>query len=61
MDLVHFRMLIHEFFNKDADIIPEEATLIILDTKSSMCMVQNGKDTNQKRLHNKESTSSKEC
>ena len=31
--------------NKDTDIVPEEAPLIILDSKSVMCMANNGKDT----------------
>ena len=43
MDLAHFRMLIHEFLNKDPDIVPEEAPLIVLDSKSSMFMAKNGK------------------
>ena len=42
-------MLIHEFLNKDPDIIPEKAHLIVLDSKSSMCMAKNGKDTKQTR------------
>ena len=45
MALAHFRMLIHEFLNKDPDIIPEEAPLIVLDSKSVMCMAKDGKDT----------------
>ena len=45
MALAHFRMLIHEFLNKDPDIFPEEAPLIALDGKSAMCMANNGKDT----------------
>ena len=45
MALAHFRMLIHEFLNKDPDIVPEEAPLIVLDIKSAMCMAKNGKDT----------------
>ena len=45
--LAHFRILIHEFLNKDPDIVPEESPLIILDSKSSMCMDNNGKDTTQ--------------
>ena len=32
MDLAHFRMLIHELLNKDTDIVPEEAPLIVLDS-----------------------------
>ena len=45
MDLAYFRMLIHDFLNKDPDIFPEEAPLIILDSKSAICMANNGKDT----------------
>ena len=30
MALAHFRMLIHELLNKDPDIVPEEAPLIVL-------------------------------
>ena len=46
MALAHFRMLIHEFLNKDIDIVPEEAPLFILDRNSDVCMSKNGKDTN---------------
>ena len=44
MALSHFRMLINELFNKDTDIVLEEAPLILLDSKSSMCMANNVKD-----------------
>ena len=44
--LASFRMLIHEFLNKDPDIVPEEDPIIILDSKSAVCMDKNGKDTN---------------
>ena len=47
MALAHFRILIHELLNKDPDIVPEEAPLIVLDRKSAMCMSNNGKDTKQ--------------
>ena len=49
MALAHFRMLIHELLNKDPDIIPEEAPLIVLDSKYAMCMAKNGKDTKHTR------------
>ena len=49
MDLAHFRMLIHEFLNKVPVIVPEEAPLIILDSKSAVSMATNGKDTKQTR------------
>ena len=39
MDLENFRMLIYELLNKDPDIVPEEASLIVLDSKSAMCLV----------------------
>ena len=31
--------------NKDLDIVPEEARLVLLDSKSSVCMAKDGKDT----------------
>ena len=34
-------MFIHEFLNKDPDIVPEEALLIVLDIKSDICMSKN--------------------
>ena len=44
MALAHFRMLIHEFSNKYPHIVPEEAPLIVLDSKSDMCISNNGKE-----------------
>ena len=35
--------------NKDTDIVPEEAPIIILDSKSTVCMAKNGKDTKHTR------------
>ena len=49
MDLEHFRMLIHEFLNKDPDIVLEEYPLIILYSKYSICMDDSVKDTNHTR------------
>ena len=49
MALAHFRMLIHELLNKDPDIVPEEDPFILLDSKSAMCMTNNGKDTKHTR------------
>ena len=49
MALAHFRMLIHELWNKDKDIIPEEAPLIILNIKYAVCMANDGKDTKHTR------------
>ena len=49
MALAHFRMLIHEFLNEDPDMVPKEAPLIVLDSKSDMCMARNGKDIKHTR------------
>ena len=49
MDLAHFRMLLHELMNKDSDIVPEEAPLIILDRNSDVRIAKNGKDTKHTR------------
>ena len=49
MDLVHLMMLINELLNKDPDIVREEAPLIVLDSKSAMCMAKNVKDTKHTR------------
>ena len=45
MALAHFRMLINELLNKYPVIVTEEAPLIVLDSKSTMRMAKNGKDT----------------
>ena len=49
MTLAHFRMLVHELLNEDPDMVPKEAPLIILDSKSAMYMAKNSKDTNHTR------------
>ena len=49
MALAYFRMLIHEFLNKDTDIVPEKSPLIVLDSRSDICMYKNGKDTKHTR------------
>ena len=45
MDLTHLKMLIHELLNKDTYIITTAASLIILYSKSDVCMAKNGKYT----------------
>ena len=60
MALAHFRMLIHELLRKDPDIVPEEAPLIVLDSKYAMCMANIGKYTKQKKTHCKENAFFKE-
>ena len=49
MVLAHFRMLIHELLDKDPDIVSEESPLIVLDSKSTTCMANNGKYTKHTR------------
>ena len=49
MALSHFSMLIHELLNKDLDIFPEDAPLIVLDSKYDMFMANNGKDVKHTR------------
>ena len=49
LSLAHFRMLVHELFNEDTDMVPKEAPLIVLDRKCAMCMAKNGKDTKHTR------------
>ena len=49
IDLAHFRMLVHELLNEDPDMVPKEALLIVLDSKSAMCMAKNGNDTKYTR------------
>ena len=49
MALAYFIMLVHELLNEDPDIFPKEVPLIVLDSKSAMCMSKNGKDTKHTR------------
>ena len=49
MDLAHFIMLVHELLNEDPDMVPKEAPLIFLGSKSTMCMAKNCKDTKHTR------------
>ena len=38
-------MLNNELLNKDTYVVPEQAPIIILDEKSTVCMANNGNDT----------------
>ena len=49
MALENFMMLIHKLLNKDPYIVPQEATIIVLDIKSTVCMDKNGKDNKHTR------------
>ena len=42
MDLAHFIMLVNELLNEYPDMVSKEAPLIVLYSKSSMCMAKNG-------------------
>ena len=45
MTLAHFIMLIHELFKKGTYVTSDEAPMIILDSKSVVCIYNNSKDT----------------
>ena len=47
MDIEHFRILNIGLVNKDSDVVPEQAPLLILDRKSAIFMAKNVKDTKQ--------------
>ena len=49
MALAHFMMLVHELFNEDSDMVTKEAPLIVLDSRSAMCMAKNVRDTKHTR------------
>ena len=49
MALAHFIMLVHELLNEDPEMVPKKTPLIVLDTKSAMCIDNNGKDTKHTR------------
>ena len=45
IDLAHFRMLNNELLKKYTYVVPEQAPLILWDSKSAICMANNGKDS----------------
>ena len=49
MSLANFRMINNYLKNKDLDVVPEQAPLIMLDIKSAVCMAKNGKDIKHTR------------
>ena len=49
MDLAHFRIINNDLVNKDPDVVPYQAPLIILDSNSAVCVDNNGKDIKQNR------------
>ena len=42
-------MLMHDLFNKHLDIFPEEAPIVILDSKSAVCVDKNENYTKHTR------------
>ena len=55
MALAHFKMLFNGVLNKNPDIVQEELHLIILDSRSDVCMVKNGNTKHtrhiERRMH----------
>ena len=49
MDPAHSRMIKNELVNKDTDVVPEQALLIVLDINSYLCMSKIDKDTKHTR------------
>ena len=49
MALAYFRIKNNELLNKDTDVVPEQAHIIILDIKYAIWMANNGKDTKHTR------------
>ena len=49
ISLAHFRISNNDLIRKHIYVVPEHAPLIILDTKSAVCMTKNGKETKQTR------------
>ena len=43
MALAHLIILNNDLINKDIDVVPDQAPLIILYRKSAVCMANNGK------------------
>ena len=42
-------MLVHELLNEDPYMVPKEAPLVVLDSKSAQCMAKNGRDIKHTR------------
>ena len=49
MSLSHLIMINNELLNKYPNVFPEQAHLIMLDSKSAIYMDKNGKDTKHTR------------
>ena len=53
MILAHSRMINNELLNKDPNVLPEQAPLIILDRKLAVCVSNNSKYTKHTRKNDK--------
>ena len=49
MNLSHFKMINNELLNKDPYVVSKKSPIIIMDSKSSVCMAKNGNDTKHTR------------
>ena len=49
ISLAHFIVLVHKLLNEDPDMVPKESPLIVLDSKSTMCMAKNCRDNKHTR------------
>ena len=49
MALANLIMVVHELLNEDPDMVPKEAPLIVLDSKSAICMFKIDRDTKRTR------------
>ena len=49
MALANFRMINNDLVNKDTDVVPYQAPLIVLYINSAVCMANNLKDTKHTR------------
>ena len=49
MDIAYFRMLNITLLNKYIDVVPYQASIIILDIKLAICMANSGKDIKHTR------------
>ena len=55
MSLSQFTMLNNDMMNKDTEMVPYQAPIIILDINSAVCMYNNGKyKKHQTHLQNNE-------
>ena len=59
MAVSHFRILNNKLLNKDQDVVPQQATLIILYRKSAIYMAKNFKAKKTHHTHFQKSEFSK--